>query len=101
MALQPADVDDAAAPADEVVALAAQLDHVPGVDEAIGIGERRRIGADIGARRAVGADPERAVDDLHLDAVAVPPDQVGGEALPPALPPATHARLGRNIGMAA
>ena len=58
MDLQPADVDDAAAPADEVVALAAQLDHVAGVDEALGIGERGRIGADIGARRAVGADPE-------------------------------------------
>ena len=41
MNLQPADIDDAAAPADEVIAVAAQLDHVAGVDEAFGVGERR------------------------------------------------------------
>ena len=40
MNLQAADIDDAAAPADEVIAVAAQLDHVAGVDEAVGVGQR-------------------------------------------------------------
>src|SRR6202022_3577114 len=100
MDLQPADVDDAAAPADEVVALAAQLDDVAGVNEAPVVCERRCIGADIGARRAVGADLERTVDDLHLDAVAVPPDKVGGKTFAPVVYRETDAGLGRSIGMA-
>ena len=59
MHLQPADIDDAVAPADEVVALAAQLDHVAGVDEAVGVAERRpraEIAAS-GARRAERSEP--------------------------------------------
>ena len=39
MHLQAADIDDAAAPADEEVAAAAQLDHVAGVDEALRVRE--------------------------------------------------------------
>ena len=41
MHLQAADIDDAAAPADEDIAVAAQFDHVAGVDEAIA---RRQTG---------------------------------------------------------
>ena len=61
MNLQAADIDDAAAPADEVVAVAAQLDHVAGVDEAIGVGQRRGASADIGVRgaRASGSGASR------------------------------------------
>lgn len=78
----------------------AQFDQVTGVDEALGVGELWRVGADIGARRAVRADPKRAIDDVHLDAVAVPPDQVGGKTLAPVVDRETNAGLGRSIGMA-
>jgi len=43
MHLQSTDVDDPAAPADEVVAVAAQLDDVAGVDETVGVQERGRF----------------------------------------------------------
>ncbi len=82
MNLQAADIDDAAAAADEIIAVATQLDHVAGIDEAVVIGERSRVAADIGVRGALRADPQRAVDHLHLDAVAVLPDQRGRESLP-------------------
>ena len=39
MNLQTANVDDTAAPADKVVSVAAQLDHVAGVDESFRVGE--------------------------------------------------------------
>ena len=42
MNLQAADIDDAAAAADEMIAIAAQLHHVAGVDKAVVVGERRR-----------------------------------------------------------
>ena len=42
MNLEAADIDDAAAPADEIIAIAAQFDHVAGIDEAVGIRERIR-----------------------------------------------------------
>src|ERR1043166_8543324 len=48
MDLETAYVDDAPAPADEIITLATQLHHVVGVDEAVGAGDRR------------GAVPERA-----------------------------------------
>ena len=43
MNLQAADIDDAAAPADEVITVAAQFDHVAGVDESVLVGQRRRV----------------------------------------------------------
>ena len=43
MNLQAADIDDAAAAADEVVAVAAQLHHVAGVDEAVGVARAPRV----------------------------------------------------------
>ena len=70
MNLQAADIDDAAAAADEEVAIAAPLHHVAGIDEAVAIRARRTLRAEIALRRARRADPQRTVDDLQLDAVA-------------------------------
>src|SRR5579884_2290665 len=42
MHLLAADIDDAAAPPDEMVAAVAPLDHVAGIDEAVLAGQRRR-----------------------------------------------------------
>ena len=76
MNFQAADIDDAAAPADEVVAIAAQLHHVARVDKAVRVGQRGCVFTDISVRGALGANPQRAVDDFHLDAVALGADQL-------------------------
>ena len=57
----------AAAPADEQIAVAAQRDDVAGVDEAVGVLQRRRVGAEIAQRGAVGADVQDVVDDAQRD----------------------------------
>ena len=49
-----ADIDDAAAPADKIEPVAAPLDHVAGVDEAVLVGERRRSGAEKAQSATVG-----------------------------------------------
>src|SRR5450432_4840046 len=64
MNLEAANVDNAAAPADEVISLAAQLDHVAGVDEAVAVSEFGGVLADIGVRRPGRPDPQRSVLDL-------------------------------------
>src|SRR5215469_5359807 len=76
--LEAADVDDAAAAAGEHVAVAGEFHHVAGIDETVGIGERYS-GADITRRRAWRTDAQRAVFDLHLDAVAIGADIGRGE----------------------
>ena len=94
-----ADIDDAAAPPDEMIAVAAQLDHVAGVDEAVGVAQGRRIVAEIAQRRAVGADAQRAVDDLHRDAVAALAEKGGGKARAAVVDLEADAGFGRGIGM--
>ena len=42
MDLQAADIDDAAPPPHEIIAVIPQLDHVSGFDEALGVDERHR-----------------------------------------------------------
>ena len=42
-----AHIDNAALAADEVVAVTSSLDHVAGIDEALGIEQRRRVAADV------------------------------------------------------
>ncbi len=79
MHLEAADIDDALAAADEVEAVAALLDHVLGVDEAVGVGQRAGRGADIAAGRARRADAQRAVLDLHRH-LAVAFQEGGGKA---------------------
>ena len=74
MNLEAADIDDAAAPSDEMVAVAAQLDHVAGIDEALASASAAAFAADIGMRGPRRADPERSVFDFHFDAIAVLPD---------------------------
>src|SRR5271155_5349211 len=69
MDLATADIDDSAFSADEIVSIAVTLDHVAGVDEAIGIGEFAAVGAEVAQGRARRSQPERAVLDLHVDAV--------------------------------
>ena len=100
MDLHSADIDDAAPAADEVVALAAPLDDVAGVDEAVVAGERRRARADIARRRTAGANSQRALDDPHLDAVARSADEGGGKAGEAVIDVESDARFGRSIGVA-
>src|SRR5438128_3781948 len=66
MDLEPADVDDAAAAADEVVTLTASLDHVSGVHEAVGAEQRLVARVEIAARGAPRTNAKRAVLRLHL-----------------------------------
>src|SRR5579883_1869614 len=75
MHLLAADIDDAAAPPDEMVAAVAPLDHVAGIDEAVLAGQWRRTGTEIAARVARRADAQRAALDLHLDRAAAALDQ--------------------------
>ncbi len=58
MNLEAANVDDAAAPANEVIPVAAQLDHVAGVDEAVRVGQSIRAPPDIGMRHPQRANPQ-------------------------------------------
>ena len=53
--LQTADVDDAAAPADEMAALAPQLDDVAGVDEAVVTEQWAGFGVQVAAGGPAGA----------------------------------------------
>src|SRR5437867_1321859 len=65
--LQAADVDEAAAPAEKVVPVAAAFHHVAGVDEAVVIAERGVV-AERAGRTSRGTEPQRTVldFDLHL-----------------------------------
>src|ERR1043166_767132 len=100
MNLEAADIDDAAAPADEMIAIAAQLHHVAGIDKAVGVSQRARAAPDIGMRGSPGADPQAAVDDLDLDAVAIDAHDAGRKALPAVIDRKPDTGFGRRIGMA-
>ena len=98
MHLGAADVDDAAAPADEKTAIAAHLDHVAGVDEALRVGERRRVVAEQAQRAAGRAHAQGAVDEFHLDgAGAFQP--AGGKAGAAVADGEHDARFGRGVGV--
>src|SRR2546426_1103224 len=66
MDLQSADIDDAAASPDEIIALTAQLQEIAGVHEAFGIEQRRAFGSEIMAGGAGRADSKRTVHYLHV-----------------------------------
>src|SRR6185312_17357965 len=91
--------DHAIAASDEVIAPVAQLDHVAGVDEALAVGEHGRAVADVAERRATGADTQRAVLDLELDAARQAADQARREASASVVDVEADARLGRRIGV--
>ena len=79
MHLQPADIDDAAAAADEIIAVAAQLDHVAGVDEAVGVASAaacRRDSASAVRGERMRSEPSI---DLHLDAARPSPIRIAGK----------------------
>src|SRR3954470_11779172 len=98
--LEAADVDDAASPPDEVAASSALLDHIAGVDETVGVGERGARRADIAGGRPFRADAQRSTHDLHLDLSAPPVEQIGREALEAVVDFEADARFGRGVGVA-
>ena len=98
MNLGAADVDDPAAPADEDITIAAALDHVAAVDEALGVVQRRRVRADVAQRRAVRFDAQRAVDDLHRDLAALF-EQRSGKAGAAVADGERDARFGGGVGV--
>ena len=77
MDLLAADIDDAFAAADEVVAVAALLDQVAGVDEAIGY--REIVVAEIAGGGARGTDAQGALLDAQFGLGAGLADIGGGE----------------------
>ncbi len=62
-----ADIDDAAAPADEDITIATPLHHVAGIDEAVGAADRRLVRAEVIHRGARRTQPQRIVLDLDAD----------------------------------
>jgi len=71
----------------------------PVIDEAVAVGERCRVAADIGMRCPRRADPQRSVHDPHFDAIAVDPDHAGGKALEAIIDGKADARLGRSVSV--
>ena len=65
--LQSADVDHAAAPAQEIVPVAATLHHVARVDETFFVGKRGVVLADIAGSVSCRTDPKRTIDDFDVD----------------------------------
>ena len=98
MNFQAADIDDAAAPAGKEVTIAAQFHHVAGIDKAVLVGERC-IGAEITRRGARRADAQRAVQHLHLDAIAAALDEFGGKSGKSVANLERHAGFGRGISV--
>src|SRR3984893_10046028 len=99
MNLEAADIDDAATAAGESVTGAVQFNDVAGIDEALFV-EERRGGADIARCRARRADAQRAVFNLHLDAVARLPDIGRGKACKAVVDVEGDTGLGRSISVA-
>src|SRR5579884_307466 len=99
MHLVAADIDDAAAPAGEIAALAALLDDIAGVDEAVCVAERRGGRAEIAGGGAGRADAQRAVRDLHLD-LAAPRQDARGKAGEAVIDFERDPRLGGRESMA-
>ena len=67
MDLKAADIDDAAAAAREVVAVAAPLDDVARVDESVGIEQRLRRITEIAKGRTRRTDAQRVIFDPEVD----------------------------------
>ena len=61
-----ADIDDAAAPPDKVVAAIAQLHHVAGIDKPVCLEHRGDL-AEVVQRGAVRLYPQRPLDEAPLD----------------------------------
>jgi hypothetical protein len=55
MNLQSSDIDDATTPSDKMVAVAAQFDHIAGVNKSIGIDQRGYVLTDVALCGALGA----------------------------------------------
>src|SRR3954469_2717492 len=72
MHLEAADVDDSAAASEKVVALAATLHHVAGIDESVGVAEGAVGTIDVAERRALRAEAERSgvYADTHVSGCA-------------------------------
>src|SRR5215472_15315595 len=96
--LLPADVDDPAAASDKMVAAAAQLDDVAGIDKAILVKGRGNAVAEIAERIAPRADAQRAVDDPHFDIVAAS-EIARRETAQPVADIERHPSLGRGKGV--
>ena len=93
-----ADIDHALASADEEVTIAAQLDHVAGIDETVRVSEGAAV-AEIAQGDAVRADPQATFYDTHFDRRAGPTDDCGGEAGLAVADIEGDAGLGRGEGV--
>src|SRR6266480_4742657 len=94
-----ADVDDAVAPADEVIAFTAELHDVPRVDEAVGIRQGFGAAAQIPGGGPRRANPQRALLDPHLHASAFLPDQACRKSRQPVADFKPHAGFRRSERM--
>src|ERR1700722_17817519 len=99
MNLEAADIDDAAAPPDEVVSVTTQFNHVAGIDESLRICQRRCVWADIGTGGSRRTNPQGSVLDLHFDAATVIPDHGCGKTFQAVIYRKANPGLGRRIGM--
>ena len=90
MHLQPADIDDAGAPALEEAAVALLLDHVVRVDKTFVVEQFQIVATDIGGRGPFGADMQRAVAQAQLDFA------IGVRATPPEIPRARRRPRNRR-----
>src|SRR5437762_876537 len=94
MDLEAADVDDPAASADEVVAVSAALDHVPGVDEPVRVYEVVALAPKVAGGRARRTNPQRAILHPHLHGRTGLFDQARGKAGAAVVDGERHAGLG-------
>src|SRR5271155_3375762 len=98
MNLLTADINDPAAPADEVIATVVQFDHVAGIDEAIGVEEGRGAIAKIAERVAPRPDPQRPLGNpqLHISLAA---ENLRRKAFQPVPDIESDPSLGRGEGV--
>src|SRR5579862_7711593 len=97
--LQASDIDDAAAPAGEDVAIAAPLHHIAGIDETVAVAQHM-LRAEIALRRARRADTQRAIDEFKFDAIAVVIQEIGGKPGAAVVDLEGNAGFRRRIGVA-
>src|SRR5580704_13691389 len=98
MDLQPADIDDATAAADEVITIAPAFQHVAGIAEPIVI-RKHYAGAQISVSHAARANAQRAIDNLHLDLAGFF-DHIGWKAFAAVIDFKTDSSLGGSVSMA-
>src|SRR5271156_609533 len=98
--LQSTDIDDTATPSDKIVAVAAQFDHIAGVNESIRVDQCGYVSTDIGLCGALGAYTQRSFNDLHLYSIAVLVNKSGRKSLAAVGHGEADTRLSRCIGMA-